>query len=116
MTLTLLYLACHNLENYIEKCLSSIAVQDFDKTQYEVLIVFDACSDASKSVAEKFLNATGIDFKAFETNYRRAGLARNVGLQNAKGDYVYFIDGDDYLINRSALTRLTDAIEKIKLP
>lgn len=105
---------CHNLENYIEKCLSSIAVQDFDKTQYEVLIVFDACSDASKSVAEKFLNATGIDYKAFETNYRRAGLARNVGLQNAKGDYVYFIDGDDYLINRSALTRLADAIEKNK--
>lgn len=102
---------CYNLEKYIEKCLRSIDKQDFDKTEYEVLIVFDSCTDSSKQVALKFLNGKRINYKLFETNYRRAGLSRNVGLQNSEGKYVYFIDGDDYLITDNALTKLVNAIE-----
>ena len=101
---------CHNLENYIEKCLQSIVIQDFDKAAYEVLIVFDSCADESKQVAEKFLSGKCINFKLFETNVLRAGLARNVGLKNAIGEYIYFIDGDDYLVDCSALTKLVNAI------
>ena len=86
-------------------------MQNFEKSEYEVLIVFDSCTDASKQVAEKFLNGKGINFKLFETNTRRAGLARNEGLKNAIGDYVYFIDGDDYLVDCNALTKLVNAIE-----
>ena len=102
---------CRNLAGYIEKCLTSIAEQSLDKSEYEVIVVFDSCTDASKEIAAKVLSGTGIDYKFFDTSKRRAGLARNVGLQNASGEYVYFMDGDDYLADKNSLSKLLNAAE-----
>lgn len=100
---------CHNLESYIEKCLASIAEQSLNKAEYEVIVVFDSCTDASEEIAKKVLSRVGMAYKFFDTNKRRAGLARNVGLQNAMGEYIYFMDGDDFLVDKNALEKLLNA-------
>lgn len=102
---------CYNLENYLERCLNSIIWQEYDKTKYEIIIVFDSCTDSSRKVALNCLKGSGIHYRFLTTKVRSAGLARNVGLEQAKGKYVWFIDGDDYLLQRSAFTKLVAKIE-----
>lgn len=102
----------HNLENEITQCLDSIAVQDFDRAEFEVLLVLDSCTDQSESVIRAWHSGHGdIDLHIFFTESRSPGGARNVGLDVASGDYILFIDGDDYLINTSAMSLLYDAVQ-----
>ena len=101
----------HNLEQYIGKCLQSIIRQRYDKFQYEIIAVLDSCTDRSEDVVTTALEDCGIAHTILHTNYRSAGLARNAGLEIARGKYIYFVDGDDYLIDLLALKRMTEAIE-----
>lgn len=101
---------CYNLEKYIERCLLSIIEQVYDKSQFEVIIVLDSCTDMSNEIVRKTLEQSKIRSKIINTNVLNAGLARNIGLEAAVGEYVYFIDGDDYLIDNKALQKLKDNI------
>lgn len=102
----------HNLEKEIGQCLDSVAAQDFDRSEYEILAVLDSCTDNT----EKAVRAWGdmhadINLNLFYAQCRTPGGARNVGLEQATGEYVMFIDGDDYLINDSAMTMLYEAAQ-----
>lgn len=102
----------HNLQNEITSCLDSIYAQDFDKNEYEILMILDSVTDNSEQVIKEWLNAhSGINLKLYNTQCQSPGGARNVGLDNATGQYIVFVDGDDYLINNSAFTILYYAIQ-----
>ncbi len=101
----------HNLEKYIGKCLQSIIRQRYNKSQYEIIAVLDSCTDGSEEIVTTTLENSGIAYTILHTNYRNAGLSRNLGLEIARGKYIYFVDGDDYLTDMLALKRLTEAIE-----
>ena len=81
---------CYNLENYIERCLNSVMRQTLEKSEYEIIVVFDSCTDGSERVAERCLLGGGVDFRFFRVALKSAGLARNVGLEAARGRFVYF--------------------------
>ncbi len=106
-----LIIPIHNLEQYIGKCLQSIIRQRYDKFQYEIIAVLDSCIDHSEEIVTTVLKRSGIAHTVLYTDCRSAGLARNAGLEAAKGKYIYFVDGDDYLIDLLALKRMTEAIE-----
>lgn len=108
---TSIIIPIHNLEQYIEKCLQSIIRQRYNKSQYEVIAVLDNCTDCSEEIVTTVLNDCGIAYKILRTDCKNAGLARNAGLEISQGKYIYFVDGDDYLIDLLALKRLTEAIE-----
>lgn len=94
----------------IIKCLDSIYTQDLDKSEYEVLVIFDSCTDNSEAVVREWLAGhSDIDMKFFYSQCKTPGGTRNVGLDNATGEYIMFIDGDDHLINNSAMTILYNA-------
>lgn len=82
----------YNLENYIEKCISSILKQSFK--DFELLIINDGSKDNSLEVVKQFT-----DKRITILDKENGGLsdARNFGLLKAKGDYILFIDGDDYI-------------------
>lgn len=84
----------YNVEKYLEKCLASIQNQTY--TDYEVLMINDGSTDNSKQVAEKFSNADS-RFKYFEVPNAGVSSARNIGIGKAGGDYLTFVDSDDYL-------------------
>ncbi len=81
----------YNQEKYIEKCLNSILSNDF--IGYEIIAIDDASTDNSLKILEKYKNIKIIKHK----KNKYIGITRNDGLKAAKGEYVAFIDPDDYI-------------------
>ena len=86
----------YNVEKYIAAALDSLAVQDIENC--EVIIVIDGSTDGSSKIVEEKKNAFS-NIKVIETINQGLGLARNVGLDHAQGEFVYFFDSDDLLAN-----------------
>ena len=87
-------ISVYNLESYILKCLSTIIAQDFG--DYEVILVDDGSTDRSTELCMQFA-ADYPRIKYFRKNNGGASSARNFGLEKAKGNYIIFMDGDDFL-------------------
>lgn len=85
----------YNVEKYIERCLDSLVRQKFGY-EYEIIIVNDGTKDNSMMIADRF--ASKYDFIRIITQ-QNAGLsaARNTGLANARGEYIAFVDSDDFV-------------------
>lgn len=81
----------YNLAQYIEKCLNSILNQPFK--DYEIICVNDGSTDNSLEILNRFKDKITIIDKENEGS----GVARNVGIDRAQGEYIFFIDGDDWL-------------------
>lgn len=96
----------YNIENYIKRCITSVLDQKYQN--YEVIIVNDGSTDGSQSVIDEFLYDNRITIISQEN--RGLGGARNAGLKVAKGEYLFFLDGDDYL-ELDALESLNHVIE-----
>lgn len=86
--------AAYNIENYIERCLESLVNQTLK--DIEIIVVNDGSTDNTCLKVEKFLNR---DKRAILINQENKGSieARKSGLNIAKGEYILFVDGDDWL-------------------
>lgn len=90
MKLSLVVIA-YNIGDYIEDCLNSIVNQLNDDV--ELIIIDDGSIDHTADVVKKFIGTPNINYHV-KTN-GGPGSARNEGVKRAKGEYVWFIDGDD---------------------
>lgn len=84
----------YNLENYIENCLNSIVNQTY--RELEILCIDDGSTDKSAEIIKSFA-ASDSRVKYFYHDNAGVSVARNHGLEIASGDYIMFVDGDDYL-------------------
>lgn len=82
------------MEKYIEKCLLSIVNQNYE--DYEIIIVDDGSKDKSGAICDAFAQKYS-QIKVSHIPNGGVSNARNVALQQATGDYVWFVDSDDYL-------------------
>lgn len=87
----------YNVEKYLDRCLESIFSQNADKTQYEVIVVNDGSNDGSLQIAEDYLKQYPENYKIVSQPNGGLSAARNTGLKNARGKYVWFIDSDDFI-------------------
>lgn len=94
----------YNKGEYINDCLDSISNQTYKN--YEVIVVDDGSTDDSLEKVKKYNS-----FKVLKTNRRGAGGARNCGLKEATGDYIIFLDSDDYLTSNESLEKLVKTIK-----
>lgn len=85
----------YNIEKYIEKVLESIVGQTYK--DFELLVVNDGTKDNSIELAKNYLKDKDINYRIIEKENGGLASARNAGLYNAKGEYISFIDGDDYI-------------------
>lgn len=84
----------YNIEKYVEKCLNSLKRQTYNN--FEAIIVDDGSTDSTGSICER-ISRNDERFKIFHKKNEGVSVARNFGLSKAKGLYIGFVDGDDYL-------------------
>jgi len=88
----------YQVEKYIGRCISSIIGQDF--INFEVICVDDGTKDGSCKIIEEFMKSDS-RIKLFHKKNGGLSSARNEGLRHAEGEYVWFIDSDDYIVPRA---------------
>ncbi|AWX32308.1 glycosyltransferase [Methanosphaera sp. BMS] len=86
----------YNKEKYLDKCLQSILSQSFK--DYEVICVDDGSTDLSLTILNEYADENS-KFKVFSKTNEGPGSTRNYGLKKANGEYVLFLDADDYINN-----------------
>ena len=101
----------YNVGKYISKCLDSILSQEF--YDFELIIVNDGSIDTTQEICDEYVKKYN---NCFLHNIKNGGvsLARNFGLKAAKGNYVWFVDGDDW-IEPNSLSILNKALENENL-
>lgn len=99
-----------NTEAYLEKCVYSLLNQDISKEDYEIILIDDGSTDSSRHLCDNFAAANANIRTIHQTN-KGLSAARNTGIASAKGDYIQFVDSDDYL-NPNVLNGIVQDIEK----
>lgn len=84
----------YNVEKYLRECLDSISAQTF--TDWECLLIDDGSPDKSGAICDEYA-AKDIRFKVFHKPNGGVSSARNLGLDKARGEWVTFIDSDDFI-------------------
>lgn len=86
----------YNVERYIRECLDSIICQTF--SDFEVLLIDDGSPDKSGDICDEYA-AKDPRFRVFHKPNGGVSSARNLGLENAQGEWVLFVDADDVIYN-----------------
>ena len=85
----------YNTEKYIEKCLKSL--DDQTMKDFEVVIVNDGSKDESERAIKNYMRRTRMNIKYLKKENGGLASARNYGVERASGEYISFLDSDDYL-------------------
>ena len=84
----------YNVEKYLARCIDSILNQSF--TDFELLLIDDGSKDSSGSICDAYAEKDS-RIRVFHKENGGVSSARNVGLDNANGEWIYFVDSDDEL-------------------
>lgn len=95
----------YNTEKYLSECVDSILAQTF--TGFELLLIDDGSSDNSGAICDEYA-VKDSRIRVFHKLNGGVSSARNLGLDNARGEWIIFIDGDDYWNNPDMLDSLYD--------
>ena len=89
---------CYNVENFIDRCLSSLTGQTLSKECYEIILVDDASTDRTwQHINEWEKKYPDLILAVHCDENGKMGRARNIGLSYATGEYVGFTDSDDWV-------------------
>lgn len=100
----------YNVEAYLDKCLRSLYNQSLELADFEVVIINDGSSDSSIEIIEKYRTLYQ-NITLIEQENQGLSVARNNGINHAKGDYILCVDSDDFLIQDSISNLLQKAID-----
>lgn len=98
----------YNVQEYLNICLDSILKQSY--TNYEIILIDDGSTDNSSNICDKYM----MKYNRVKVIHKKNGglsSARNVGIANATGDYVIFIDSDDYWTSNLILSTINTIVE-----
>lgn len=84
----------YNVEKYIVSCLTSVVKQDLSFSDYEIIIVNDGSTDATLVKVIEFAKDYP-NFVIISKENEGPGISRNVCIEKAQGEYIWFIDSDD---------------------
>ena len=93
-TLISIIIPIYNVENYLRQCLDSIMGQTYKN--FECLLINDGSPDHSSKICEEFVEKDS-RFRYFEKENGGVSSARNLGIEHSKGEYITFIDSDDWV-------------------
>lgn len=98
----------YNVEQYLPRCIESILAQTF--TDFELLLIDDGSPDNSGRICDEYAERDS-RIRVFHKKNGGVSSARNVGLDNAQGEWIYFSDADD-VIKKEGLQLLFDGVKE----
>lgn len=94
----------YNVEQYLKACLDTVVAQNY--SDFEVICINDGSTDGSKSILDEYA-AKYSNISIIHQENKGLSAARNAGIRAAKGDYIFFLDSDDW-IEPDTLKMLTE--------
>ena len=89
---------CYNVESYLHRCIDSILYQTIANAKYEIILVDDASTDSTWDIIKEYEKQYPDMITAIHCEENgRQGRARNIGLEYSRGEYVGFVDSDDWI-------------------
>lgn len=104
MTRFSVIIPAYNAENHIRKALDSIKQQTF--TDYQLIVVCDSCKDNTEQIAKEY------GAEVVRVYHGNDGLSRSTGIDYAKGEYVLFMDDDDWWLHEFVLEQLDSKLKE----
>ena len=101
----------YNVEKYLKRCVDSLIEQSY--SNLEILLVDDGSKDSSLSICKEY-ELKDSRIRVFHKENEGLGLTRNYGIERATGEYITFVDSDDYLTS-DAIAAMLDRAMDIKL-
>ena len=96
------------MEKYLDKCINSVINQTYKNI--EILLINDGSTDSSIEICNRY-KLRDKRIKVINTDNRGVAEARNIGIELAKGDFIGFVDSDDY-IELNMFEKLFDLVNK----
>ena len=106
MPLVSVIIPSYNAESYIEDCVNSVLSQSLK--DFELIVVDDGSTDSTVNLVKTFQDNR---LSLIEAPHSNAGRARNLGMSKATGNYLYFLDADDF-ISEDCLLKFTECAEE----
>lgn len=103
----------YNTEKYIEKCLESILNQTYN--DIEIIVVNDGSTDNSEQIIKKYVGEFPEKIKYYKKSNGGLSDARNYGIEKANGEYLCFVDSDDYIDIKLFETLKPEIEKKVEL-
>lgn len=100
----------YNSQNYLQDCVGSLYLQNVPEEDFEVLLINDGSTDNSYTLCRKLAKAHD-NIRLFSQENQGQAVARNLGIEHARGKYTMFVDSDDRL-HPNVLVRLLTEAEK----
>ena len=88
----------YNAERFIKRCIDSVLSQNLALDDYEVIMIDDGSTDLSVDICNQYASTYPNIYYTYQPNQGQ-GVARNAGIEMARGDYITFADIDDYFLN-----------------
>lgn len=102
----------YNVGEYLEVCIDSLL--DQSEVEFEIILIDDGSTDDSGAICDRYAEKHAC-IKVFHQNNSGAAVARNVGVKHASGEYILFVDGDDF-IAKDALRDIEEEIIRDNYP
>lgn len=96
-------LPAHNAAEYIRKALDSIQAQTFK--DYELIVICDSCADDTALIAREYTD------KVLDVGFSMSGPTRNAGLDVATGEWILFMDDDDWWLHEFVLEQINGQLD-----
>ena len=94
MPLISIIIPVYNIHRYLDQCISSVTSQTYERL--EILIIDDGSNDGSGEICDSHSKRDN-RIRVFHTNHKGMSAARNHGLDSASGEYIFFLDSDDWV-------------------
>lgn len=98
----------YNVENYLETCINSILKKNIDN--YEIILIDDGSTDKSGAICDEYSKKYD-EIKVYHQKNRGLSGARNTGIRHANGEFIMFIDSDDYISEHVDLKKIVDNLK-----
>ncbi|MFG6340470.1 MAG: glycosyltransferase [Lachnospiraceae bacterium] len=109
MTFSIL-IPCYNIAPYLKKCLESIMQQTYK--DWEIIIVDDGSTDGTRDIIRYYATRDKRIKAVFQKENQGVAVTRNILLKEASGDYIIFLDGDDWWKGENGLAKIAAASQK----